>query len=88
MLDAEIQFLVEGAQRFRARADSAEGDFAPILGRRSEEAGLNAIEKVHELGRLVIDREAEGQDAGPWRARATESLTGMQQGLRAYLETS
>ncbi len=85
-LDTEIQSFVADAQEFGVRAAAAEGDFARILWRRSEEAGLVAIGKVHDLTRLVIDREAEGQDAGPWRARATELLVGMQQGLQDYLE--
>ena len=85
-LDAEIRTFIEDAQEFGVRAAAAEGDFARILWRRSEEAGLAAIGKVHDLTRLVIAREAEGQDSGPWRARATELLVGMQQGLQDYLE--
>jgi small conductance mechanosensitive channel len=86
-LDVEIRALVEDAEDFRRRAEAAEGDFARILRRRSEEAGLAAIGKVHDLARLVIDREAEGQDAAPWRARVTELLEGMQRGLQDYLES-
>ncbi len=84
-LDTEIQAFVDDAERFGARAATAEGDFARILWRRSEEAGLVAIGKVHELTRLVIDHEAEGRDAGSWRPRAAELLAGMQQGLQDYL---
>ena len=85
-LDVEIRAFIEDAQEFRARAKTAEGNFARILLRRSEEAGLVAIGKVHELARLVIAREAEGLDPGPWRARATELLKGMQSGIQDYLE--
>lgn len=85
-LDAEIRALVEDAQDFRARAEENEGDFARILRRRSEDAGLTAIEKSHDLARLVIEREAEREDAGPWRDRVTELLLGMQQGIQVYLE--
>jgi small conductance mechanosensitive channel len=85
-LDTEIRALVEDAEEFRRRAEAAEGDFARILRRRSEEAGLAAIRKTHDLARLVIEREAEGRDAAPWRARAAELLEGMQQGLQDYLE--
>jgi small conductance mechanosensitive channel len=85
-LDTEIRALVGDAEEFRRRAEAAEGDFARILRRRSEEAGLAAIGKTHALARLVIEREAEGQDAAPWRARAAELLEGMQQGLQDYLE--
>jgi small conductance mechanosensitive channel len=86
-LDTEIRALVADADDFRRRSEAAEGDFARILRRRSEEAGLAAIGKTHDLARLVIEREAEGQDAAPWRARATELLGGMQQGLQQYLES-
>ncbi len=85
-LDTEIRALIGDAEEFRRRAEAAEGDFARILRRRSEEAGLAAIGKTHALARLVIEREAEGQDAAPWRARAAELLEGMQQGLQNYLE--
>jgi small conductance mechanosensitive channel len=85
-LDTEIQAYIADAQEFRARAQAADGDFARILTQRSEDAGLAAIRKVHELARLVIDREAEGQDADPWRARATELLVGMQSGIQDYLD--
>jgi small conductance mechanosensitive channel len=85
-LDAEIRAFIEDAEEFRVRAKAAEGDFARILLRRTEEAGLAAIGKVHDLARLVIDREAEGRDPGPWRARVTELLEGMQSGIQDYLE--
>ena len=85
-LDTEIRAFMEDAQEFRARAEAAEGSFARILTQRSEDAGLVAIGKVHDLARLVIGREAEGQDPGPWRARATELLVGMQSGIQDYLE--
>ena len=85
-LDTEIRAFMEDAQEFRARAEAAEGSFARILMQRSEDAGLVAIGKVHDLARLVIGREAEGQDPGPWRARATELLVGMQSGIQDYLE--
>ena len=85
-LDAEIQSLVADAEEFRARAQDNDGDFARILRRRSEDAGLTAIEKSHDLARLVIEREAAGEDAGPWRERVTGLLQGMQQGIEAYLE--
>jgi len=85
-LDTEIRAFIEDAQEFRARAEAAEGSFARILTQRSEDAGLVAIGKVHDLARLVIGREAEGQDPGPWRARATELLVDMQSGIQDYLE--
>jgi small conductance mechanosensitive channel len=85
-LDTEIRAFIEDAQEFRVRAEAAEGSFARILTQRSEDAGLVAIEKVHDLARLVIGREAEGQDPGPWRARATELLVAMQSGIQDYLE--
>jgi small conductance mechanosensitive channel len=85
-LDTEIRAFMEDAQEFRARAEAAEGSFARILTQRSEDAGMVAIGKVHDLARLVIGREAEGQDPGPWRARATELLVGMQSGIQDYLE--
>ena len=85
-LDTEIRAFIEDAQEFRVRAEAAEGSFARILTQRSEDAGLVAIEKVHDLARLVIGREAEGQDPGPWRARATELLVAMQSGVQDYLE--
>jgi small conductance mechanosensitive channel len=85
-LDTEIRAFIEDAQEFRVRAEAAEGSFARILTQRSEDAGLVAIEKVHDLARLVIGREAEGQGPGPWRARATELLVAMQSGVQDYLE--
>ena len=85
-LDSEIRASIKDAEEFRARAEAAEETFARILLRRSEDAGLVAIEKTHDLAQLVIDREAEGQDPGPWRARATELLEGMQSGIQDYLE--
>ena len=85
-LDTEIRAFMEDAQEFRARAEAADGSFARILTQRSEDAGMVAIGKVHDLARLVIGREAEGQDPGPWRARATELLVGMQSGIQDYLE--
>ena len=84
-LDTEIRAFVEDAEEFKARAKAAEGSFARILTQRSEDAGLVAIGKVHDLARLVIGREAEGQDPGPWRARATELLVTMQSGIQDYL---
>ncbi|MGB5621137.1 MAG: mechanosensitive ion channel family protein [Gammaproteobacteria bacterium] len=85
-LDTEIRAFLEDAQEFRVRAEAAEGDFARILRLRAEEAGLVAIGKTHDLTRLVIDREAGGQDAGPWRGRATQLLVGMQQGILDFLK--
>jgi small conductance mechanosensitive channel len=85
-LDTEIRAFIEDADDFRVRSEAADGDFARILRRRSEDAGLDAIRKTHDLARLVIAHEAAGDDAGPWRARATELLVGMQQGLQVYLE--
>ena len=85
-LDTEIRAFIEDADDFRVRSEAADGDFARILRRRSEDAGLDAIRKTHDLARLVIAHEAAGHDVGPWRARATELLVGMQQGLRVYLE--
>jgi len=85
-LDTEIRAFIEDAQEYRVRAEAAEGSFARILAQRSEDAGLVAIGKVHDLARLVIGREAEGLDPGPWRARATELLVAMQSGIQDYLE--
>jgi small conductance mechanosensitive channel len=85
-LDAEIQALIGDAQEFRSRAETAEEDFARILKRRSEEAGLVAIEKTHDLARLVIEREAQGQDPGEWRDRVTGLLQGMQSGIKEFVE--
>lgn len=85
-LNTEIQALIGDAEEFRARAKTAEEDFARILKRRSEEAGLVAIEKTHDLGRLVIEREAQGQDPGEWRDRVTGLLQGMQRGIQAFVE--
>ncbi|SHJ66020.1 Mechanosensitive ion channel [Malonomonas rubra DSM 5091] len=86
VLDTEIRALIEDAQEFRDRAEGAEDNFARILNRRAEEAGLDAIEKVHDLTRLVIAREKEGQDPGSWRGRAAELLVGMQTGIQDYLK--
>jgi len=86
VLDTEIQASIKNAEEFKTRAEAAEGTFARILLRRSEDAGLVAIGKTHDLARLVIDREAEGQDPGPWRDRATGLLDGMQSGIHDYLE--
>ncbi|MGR8919094.1 MAG: mechanosensitive ion channel family protein [Gammaproteobacteria bacterium] len=85
-LDAEIRAFVEDAEEFGARAKAAEDNFARILTQRSEDAGLAAIEKTHALARLIISREETGQDPGPWRARATELLVGMQSGIQDYLK--
>ena len=85
-LNTEIQAFVKDAEEFKARAEAAEGTFGRILLRRSEDAGLNAIEKTHDLARLVIDREAKGQDPAPWRERATGMLDGMQSGIQDYLD--
>jgi len=85
-IDAEIQAFAEDAEEFRTRAKTAEENFARILTRRSEEAGLVAIENVHDLARLVVAREEDGQDPGQWRARTTELLVGMQAGIEAYLQ--
>lgn len=84
-LDTEIRASIKDAEEFRARAEAAEDTFARILLRRSEDAGLVAIERTHDLAQLVIDREAGGRDPGPWRARATELLEGMQIGIQSYL---
>ena len=84
-LDSEIRAFVEDAEEFRARAKAAEDNFARILTQRSEDAGLAAIEKLHDLARLIISREETGQDPGLWRARATELLVGMQSGIQDYL---
>ena len=85
-LDTEIRAFVEDAEEFKARAKAAEDNFARILTQRTEDAGLAAIEKVHDLARLIIGREETGQDPGPWRARATELLVGMQSGIQDYLK--
>jgi small conductance mechanosensitive channel len=85
-LDTEIQASIKDAEEFRARAEAAEGTFARILLRRSEDAGLVAIEKTHDLARLVSSREAQGQDPGKWRERATGLLEGMQGGIQDYLQ--
>ena len=85
-MDGQIRALIEDAQEFRARAEENEGDFARILRRRSEDAGLAAIEKSHDLADLVIEHESQGGDVGQWRERATELLLGMQQGIEVYLE--
>lgn len=85
-LDTEIQASIKDAEEFRARAEAAEGTFARILLRRSEDAGLVAIAKTHDLARLVIKREAEGQDPGRWRDRATGLLDGMQSGIQDFLK--
>jgi small conductance mechanosensitive channel len=85
VLDTEIRTFSKDAQEFRDRAEAAEDHFARILNRRAEESGLVAIEKVHDLTRLVIAREKEGQDPGSWRGRATELLVGMQAGIQDYL---
>jgi len=85
-LDTEIRAFRATAQEFRVRAEAAEGTFTQILLRRSVDAGMAAIEKAHGLARLVINREAEGKDPGPWRDRATVLLDGMQSGIQAYIE--
>jgi small conductance mechanosensitive channel len=85
-LDTEIQGFIKDAEEFRARAEGAEGTFARILLQRSEDAGLVAIEKTHDLARLVIKHEAEGLDPGQWRDRVTGLLDGMQSGIQVYLE--
>jgi small conductance mechanosensitive channel len=85
-LNTEIQAFIKDAEEFRARSEDAEETFARILLRRSEDAGLLAIEKTHDLARLVIEREAEGQDPGPWRDRATGLLDGMQSGIQDFLK--
>jgi hypothetical protein len=85
-LDAEIQTFIKDAEEFRARAEPADGAFARVLLRRSEDAGLVAIEKTHDLSQLVIDREAEGQDPGQWRDRATGLLDGKQSGIQDFLK--
>jgi small conductance mechanosensitive channel len=86
VLDTEIQAFLKDAKEFRTRAEAAERSFARILTRRSEDAFLVAIGKVHDLGRLVIGREAKGQDPGPWRDRTTELLVGVQSWIQGYLE--
>jgi small conductance mechanosensitive channel len=84
-LDTEIRAFAEDAEEFKARAKAAEDNFARILTQRTEDAGLAALEKLHDLARLIIGHEATGQDPGPWRARATELLADMQSGIQDYL---
>ncbi len=84
-IDADIRAFVQDAQEYVRRAESAEGDFQRLLWRRSEDSGLEAITSSHALARLVIAQESNGLDSGEWRARATELLTGMQQGVQDYL---
>ena len=85
-LNTDIQALIKDAEEFRARAEGAEDTFARILLQRSEDAGLVAIEKTHDLSRLVINREAKGQDPGQWRDRVTGLLSGMQSGIQDFLK--
>ena len=53
-LDTEIRAFIEDAQEYRVRAEAAEGSFARILAQRSEDAGLVAIGKVHDLSLIHI----------------------------------
>ncbi|MGD9255353.1 MAG: hypothetical protein PVF23_06270, partial [Chromatiales bacterium] len=85
-LNTDIQALIKDAEEFRGRSEGAEDNFARILLQRSEDAGLVAIEKTHDLARLVINREAKGQDPGQWRDRATGLLGGMQSGIQEFLK--
>jgi len=85
-LNTDIQALIKDAEEFRGRSEGAEDNFARILLQRSEDAGLVAIEKTHDLARLVINREAKGQDPGQWRDRVTGLLDGMQSGIQEFLK--
>lgn len=85
-LSDQIEQSASLIKELETRREGRQGVAAMVLDRRIEAVTLEALDLSHQLVQLVIDREAAGEDPGPYRETARQLLQTIPKRVRAVVK--